>query len=36
MAELNRWLHWFRSGRASQRLDRRTPNGNRALLGYAV
>ena len=36
MAELNRWLHWFRAGRASQRLGWRTPDGNRRLLGYAV
>ena len=36
MAELNRWLHWFRSGRISGALGWRTPDGNRRLLGYAV
>ena len=36
MAELNRWLHWFRSGRISEALGWRTPDENRRLLGYAV
>ena len=36
MAELNRWLHWFRSGRISGALGWRTPDENRRLLGYAV
>lgn len=36
MAELNRWLHWFRSGRISGSLGWRTPDENRRLLGYAV
>ena len=36
MVELNRWLHWFRSGRISEALGWRTPDGNRRLLGYAV
>ena len=36
MAELNRWLHWFRSGRASEALGWRTPDENRRMLGYAV
>lgn len=36
MVELNRWLHWFRSGRISESLGWRTPDENRRLLGYAV
>ena len=36
MCELNRWLHWFRSGRRSETLGWRTPDENRRLLGYAV
>ena len=36
MAELNRWLHRFRSGRISGALGWRTPDENRRLLGYAV
>ena len=36
MAELNRWMHWFRSGRISEALGWRTPDENRVLLGYAV
>ncbi len=36
MVELHRWLKWFRSGRISESLGWRTPDGNRRLLGYAV
>lgn len=36
MAELNRWMHWFRSGRISESLGWRTPDENRRLLGYAA
>ena len=36
MCELNRWMHWFRSGRRSEALGWRTPDENRRLLGYAV
>ena len=36
MVELNRWMHWFRSGRASEALGWRTPDENRRLLGWAV
>ena len=36
MMELHRWLKWFRSGRISESLGWRTPDGNRRLLGYAV
>lgn len=36
MVELHRWLKWFRSGRVSESLGWRTPDGNRRLLGYAV
>lgn len=36
MAELHRWLKWFRSGRISESLGWRTPDENRRLLGYAV
>ena len=36
MAELNAWLHRFRSERASAALGWRTPDENRRLLGYAV
>ena len=36
MVELHRWLKWFRSGRVSESLGWRMPDGNRRLLGYAV
>ena len=36
MVELHRWLKWFRSGRISESLGWRTPDGNRRSLGYAV
>ena len=36
MVELNRWMHWFCSGRISEALGWRTPDENRRLLGWVV
>lgn len=36
MAELGRWLRWFREGRASQAQDWLTPDGHRLAPGYPV
>lgn len=36
MAKLDRWLRWFREGRASQALGWLTPDGHRLAPGYPV